>query len=350
MCIYIILIFVGILSTFTFLLGNNLLNLFNAEELSEYKWLIPIGVLFVSFYRILSKWAFRERNYYAISKTKVNQSLFSNSTKIGFGLLQFGPIGLIIGQIIGSSAGVITLGRPILKKRYLFKNITINNLKWVAKRYMKFPIYSTPSTFFNTAGLQIPILFLTSLFGPSVVGFYGLAMSIVNLPMKLIGDSVGDVFYGEAANIGRSDPKRIKQLSKNIIKKLFFIGLIPLFTLIFFGPFLFSFVFGENWYIAGEFARIISVLVFFRLMFTPIGEVFSVYEKLKTALLLDILRVSLVIVSFVTSIILSLNSYWTIGLYSAAMSIIYILTFIIAQRILNNEIKEAVNKNVESLK
>lgn len=338
-----LIVFVSIILFIILLVGYNILSLFNAEELYNYRWLIPVGVFLVGLYNIFSKWAFRERNYYAISKTKINQSLASNSTKIMFGLLNFGPTGLLFGQVIGSSAGVVTLGRPVLKKGFLFNHITIKNIRWAAKRYVRFPLYSAPSSLFNVAGLQLPILFLTSLFGPSVIGLYGLAMSIVNLPMKLIGDSVGDVFFGEAANIGKSNPKRIKKLSHKIILKLFLIGLVPLLTLIFFGPLLFSFVFGDNWYVAGEYARLISFLVFFRLIFTPISKVFAVFERLKTALFLDIFRVLLVTLSFILSMLLSMNAYWTIGLYSLAMSIIYILTFILAQRILNVEIDKISN-------
>lgn len=54
--------------------------------------------------------------------------------------------------------------------------------------------------------------------------------------MTLIGRSVGDVFYGEVASVGRENPKRIKDLSNKLLKKLFIIGIIPLLVLITSGP------------------------------------------------------------------------------------------------------------------
>jgi O-antigen/teichoic acid export membrane protein len=158
--------------------------------------------------------------------------------------------------------------------------------------------------------------------------------------MSLIGTSVGNVFYGEAASIGRKNPKKIKELSNNLLKKLIAIGIIPLITLILFGPILFKFVFGSNWYQAGIYAQIIAFLVFFRFMFTPITNIFSVFERQKEELYLDSFRLVLVLIAFGISKYVNLDSFWAIGLYSLAMCIVYFVTYIYAQKILNDEIKK----------
>lgn len=340
LCLVVLFTFVGIVALVITFSGHYLLSLFNAELLFNYRYLVPIGILFVGLYDIFSKWAFRKRDYYSLSKTKLNQSLFSNGTKVGAGLLNFGPVGLVLGHIIGTSAGIFTLAKPLFKQKKLLKRIEWNQIKWGAKRYKKFPLYSAPSQFLNAAGIQLPILFITSLYGAQAVGFYGLASSMVNLPMNLIGNSVGDVFYGEASKIGRKNPLKIKELSMKIIKQLIIIGLIPLITLIIFGPTLFTLAFGTIWSEAGVYAQIISLLVFFRFIFMPISRVFEVFEKQKEALFLDITRITLVISVFLLAILTTINVYWTLGLYSIVMSFIYFITFIVSQRIINNQIKK----------
>ncbi|HOA81738.1 MAG TPA: hypothetical protein PKK61_11865 [Defluviitaleaceae bacterium] len=169
---------------------------------------------------------------------------------------------------------------------------------------------------------------------------YGLANSIVNLPMILIGQSVGDVFYGEAASVGRENPKRVKDLSNKLFKRLVVIGLVPLLVLLFFGPFLFSLVFGYQWYEAGVYAKILAFLVFARFIFTPISRIFSVFERQREAFVLDLFRVVLVFVAFGISSFLGFSSYGAVGLYSIAMSIVYLVTYLLAQKILNDEIKK----------
>ena len=49
--------------------------------------------------------------------------------------------------------------------------------------------------------------------------------------MGIIGKSVEDVFYGEVASIGKSNPRKIKRLSRSLLKKLSIIGAIPLIVL-----------------------------------------------------------------------------------------------------------------------
>ena len=321
--------------------GRPILTLLDATVLLNYRYLIPVGVLFGGSYSIFLQWAYRNKDFKSISKTKLTQSIAGNGVKIGLGLFGVGPIGLVFGQIFKEGAGIGTLSRSFRKKdKHLLKKINKKEILWGAKRYKNFPIFSAPSKLLNTAGLQLPVFFITSLYGSQVLGLYGLANSIVNLPMVLIGTSVADVLYAEAASVGRENPKRIKDLSNKLFKGLVLIGLVPLLALLFFGPFLFSFVFGSQWYEAGVYAKILAFLVFARFIFTPISRIFSVFERQREAFVLDLFRVILVFVAFGISSFLGFSSYGAVGLYSIAMSIVYLVTYLLAQKILNDEIKK----------
>lgn len=324
-----------------FFWGEFFLSLLDAKILFDYRYLIPFGVFFIGSYNIFMQWAFRKKNFKAIARTKLSQSIVGNGTKIGLGLLGIGPIGLLLGQILKDGAGITTLSRSFVKEdKHLLKNIHKDDIIHNAKRYKNFPIFYAPDQLLNVAGLQLPVFFLTSLYGNQIVGLYGLANGIVNLPMSLIGNSIGDVFYGEVASIGRTNPYRIKELSLKLFKRLVIFGLIPLLALLFFGPFLFSFVFGSEWYEAGVYARILSFVVFARLIFTPISRVFTVYERQKTQLFLDLFRVILISLSFVIARFFSLNSYLYLILNSSSVILQYFIGFLLAQRILNQEIKK----------
>jgi len=338
--ILVLVIFTFLVTSLLIFAGEEILALFEGKSLLRYKYFIPLGVLLTGLHNIFIQWAYREKNFQAIYKTKLSQSISQSIVKIGLGLIRIGPVGLILGSILGQSAGIATLAKPVIRKQLnLFEKLTKERIVWSAKRYKNFPLYSAPSQFFNSIGIHLPVFFLSALYGSGTIGFFGLANSIVSLPMNLIGRSVGDVFYSEAARIGRSEPQRLKELSLLLLKRLIFIGFIPFFVLILFGPFLFSIVFGERWYISGVYARILALLVFMRLLFTPISRIYSVFEKQKEALIIDLFRIILVILSFVICKLLSLNSYWAVSLYSLAMSIVYLVTFLYSQRILNLEIK-----------
>lgn len=319
--------------------GDYFLALLNSKILLSYKYLIPFGVFCSGIYNITLQWGFRARSYKVITRTKITQSIASNITKLLLGFMKFGPIGLILGDIIGKSSGITSLSLPIIKSRELLSKISFQKFKYVLKRYKNFPIYSAPSNYVYTLGNNMPALLLTSLFGNTVTGFFGLANSMINLPMNLIGTSVSQVFYSEMARLGKDNPKKIKNLAISLIKKLAIIALFPLIIFFLFGPFIFSIAFGNEWYEAGIYARILSIMVYFNFVILPAGRILEVFEKQREGLIFNIVRLGLVIFIFVASKVFELTSYQTIALYSISNSITYIALLILVMKIMNQKIK-----------
>ncbi|MBP3912341.1 MAG: oligosaccharide flippase family protein [Niameybacter sp.] len=339
--LYILMLMTIIYTIFIGIFGSKILAWFQAEGLYKYRYLIPIGLFFIGLYNICVQWAYRNKDFKTISTTKLSQSIIQNLIKILCGILGFGPIGLIVGTIAGQSAGFFNLAKPLLRsKKRLFASIEKNKMINGAKRYIRFPLFSTPSQILNIAGVQLPVIFITALFGNEATGLYGLANSIINLPFSLVSGAISDVYYSEAASIGKKNPRRLRELSKNLLKKLFLIGIFPTVIVVLFGPVLFSIVFGEAWYQAGQYAQIIVILVFVRFIFMPISRVYEVYEKQKEAFLLDAMRLMLVLMSFIVSRVLSFNAYLTIAIYSMVMCIVYFSTYLMSQKILTDEIRK----------
>lgn len=320
--------------------GNFFLDLLDSKILASYKYLIPVGMLFTGAYNIVLQWGFRDRNYKVITRTKISQSIAANLTKVILGMMKFGPIGLIVGVIIGQSAGITSLATPVIKKKQLLSTVSFQKIKIVLRRYKNFPLYSAPSNYVYTAGNNIPVVLLTSLFGSAVTGLFGLANSIIKLPMNLIGNSVAQVFYSEAANIGKTNPQKIKRLSVKLIKKLALIALVPLITLLLFGPWLFAFVFGAEWYDAGVYARILSVMVYFHFIALPIGRMLEIFERQREGLIFNIIRLLMVLSVFFIAKRFDFTSYQTVALYSFSNSITYIALLAMVMKIMNQEIKK----------
>jgi len=341
---FFILFFFSIVTTAILLIfKESILRLIGAERLLNYWYLIPIGILLTQTYRILTQFAYRNKDFKSITTTMGIQSLVGNVLKIITGSLGFGVIGLLSSKILSESLGATTLAKPLYTTKDLRDKISIKRMKWIAKRYIKFPLYQFPSTLVGQFSVNIPVFFLGFLYNSQVVGAFGLANTIVRLPMNLIGRSVSNVFFAEAASIGNSNPDRLKSLSDKLFIRLIFIGLLPLLALLLFGPFMFSFVFGDSWVEAGNFARILSILVFAEFIFSPVSRVFEIYEKQQQILNLNIVKVVLSTVAFGVAHFLSLSQYMTVFLYTIAMSIAYALTYILAQKYIN----EAINKKNE---
>ena len=339
LCIIILFIYSLIIGLIFNLIGENLLILFNAQALSNYWYLIPIGIFLTGLYKILYLWATRIKDYKNISKTAIGQGFSRNISKVLMGLLGLGGGGLIVGEIIGQSAGTTQLSKPILREKSLLKKITFKKMIWCLKRYKDFPIFNLPTHIISTIGEKAPIIYFSVFFSGQIVGYYGLAYSIVKLPMNLIGKAVGDVFYAEAASIGRDNPIRLKQLSNNLIKKLILLGFITLLVLLALGPQLFGLVFGDNWTEAGVYAQIISVMLFFVLVFAPISRVYEVYEKQRIRFYIDLIRILLVLLVFIMSAYYRFSPYLTLILYTIVISLVHFLIYFFAQKIIDNEIR-----------
>ncbi|MFB9861015.1 lipopolysaccharide biosynthesis protein [Salinicoccus siamensis] len=318
------------------------------EFLYNYGFLIPVGIFMVGLFSIFKQWAFRYKNFKLISATTITQSVWGNTFKIVFGLLNLGPLGLLLGSIINQSSGVLRLSKQLVPRRkILFNNIEIKEIIKAMKRYKGFPMYNVPVYFIRMLSDRLPIIFITLFFGLTVSGLYGLAFTIVKMPLNLLGNSVGNVFYAEAASIAKTNPKRLRNLSNKLIGKLLVLGLIPFLILVIFGPFLFGLIFGRAWEEAGVYARIIAIMLLFSLVFSPISRVYEIYEKQRLSLVLNVIQIILILIVFTISLIFNFNSYLAIFLYAIVKSVMSFVIYIIAQKLINKEIE---TKNIADCK
>jgi O-antigen/teichoic acid export membrane protein len=337
---FILFSFVVALSlVFTFW-GEQVMGLLNSEVLIDYMYLISFGVLFVGGYNIILHWSLRTKDFRTVTRTTVTQSIASNISKIGLGLIGLGPLGLILGQIIGQSGGISRLSSPLIKKRREIAKV----IKWIEIkkqliRYHKFPLFSAPSNYVYTAGSQAPVIILAALFGTTVAGLYGLANSIVSLPIGLLAMSVSQVFYSEAASIGKSNPNRIKSLSIKLSSKLALIGLAPLLVFVLFGPWLFSIVFGQHWYDAGVYARVLAFVSYAHFVILPAGRILEVIEQQNIGLVMNIFRLALIILAFISANLLKYTAIETVILYTFVSTLSYLILFIVVQKVLSKEIR-----------
>lgn len=320
--------------------GDTLLAIFDASKLSRYKYFVPIGVFLIGLREVFTQWAYRRKNFKIISKTRVGQGLAGNSTKVGLGFLGYGASGLLIGEIMKQSVSVIPLAINFFKsEKDLIKKTNKNDILWSMKRYKNFPIYQTPSSFLSMFKNQLPIFGL-SYYGSLVVGLYGLANTVVKIPMTLVGHSVRNVFYAEAASIGKSNPIKLKVLSNKLFIRMVMIGLLPFFALIIWGPQLFTIVFGPNWYDAGVFARFMAVSIYADFIFSPVSRVYEVLERQKEKMIIDFIGLLLVILAFTLARYFNTDANVAIMFHSISMFLFYLLTFIFARKFMNKEIEK----------
>ncbi|GIN69619.1 polyhydroxyalkanoate synthase [Bacillus sp. J14TS2] len=328
--LYISLIFAIIFTLLIIFFGEEMVTLFRIDEISSFLYFIPIVIFFSGLLQVIEQWLIRTKQFKITSKVVLFYTTIFQGSKVALGL--FYPFGWMLISLTAFSNGMKAFLMFIFNKekeklpKVNFKKelLLIKNL---AKKYKDFPIYRSPQVFLNAATQSIPILMLGAFFGPASAGFYTISRTALSLPVQLIGKSVGDVFYpriSEAAIKGEN----LNYLIKKATISLFFVGIIPFGLIILFGPWLFSFVFGEEWKVAGEYSRWLALRSFLTfvtrpsIISMPVLSAQSFHLKY-TVLSLIINILSLAIGNFIfTNDVISIALF---GFSSALLNIILIL-------------------------
>lgn len=322
LCLSITLVMSAILGLVFFEFGEAIFNLVSMPELIPYWWVLSIGILGTGLYETFSSWALREKQFKILARTKINQTVSGNLVKIGLGLLAMKPIGLLIGQVISQAAGFMTIlwkSRKRLKKG--LERVTKSRILLLAKYYSNFPKFQIGSRFLLAFSSQAPLFFMVSLFNPEVTGQLSLALTVLAIPMALIGRSVGQAYYAEIAEIGPKFPRKIEKITKDISKKLFFVSLVPFVILLIGGPWLFTIIFGSEWTEAGWYASMLSISLLSQFLSSPIANTLSVFRKEDYYLKINMVRTLIIIIAFGISYLLSLNALYTVLTYSIFITI-----------------------------
>ncbi|WP_026879211.1 oligosaccharide flippase family protein [Ignatzschineria larvae DSM 13226] len=270
------------------LFRKNIAIYFGNLNLEIYLWLLPFGVFLGASYYVYHFWAIRSRNFTNIATTQVQQKLVTLIIQlIGF---KFGTFSLIFGQTLGQGSGIIKLAKPTFTDPN-FKDWKFTDLKKIAIKYKKYPIFVTTEGLANTASGQLPPLLLAIFFSPVIAGFYALSHRVLVLPITLISNAVKNVFLSNAATSYREGT--LDQSFSKVIDILSAI-MIPMMGIIFIGgPQLFSFVFGDQWIIAGEYSRWMTFWLGMVFIASPLNNLFLVLNKQQEGLYFQLIMLAL---------------------------------------------------------
>jgi O-antigen/teichoic acid export membrane protein len=183
-----------------------------------------------------------------------------------------GAMAMVATNTLGSLCAMLYQSYTIARRVDLVllrKTISVTSIRQIAHTYVELPKYNAPASFINSISWQLPVLMLTSLFSASVAGQYALSFRIIQIPMSLIGNSIGKVFYQRASIAVHNGT--LKQLTEGTFGILTKIGLPIVLLLAFAGQDLFVFVYGEDWADAGRYTQFLAIWAFFWFIASPIG-------------------------------------------------------------------------------
>jgi len=276
----------------------------NQPALQRYLWLLPPAVMLAGSYSALQFWFVRRKAFGSIARTRIAQSCAGAGTQIGFGLLGWAPLGLVLGQALNSGAGAIGLGYRLAAT----ESGRLGTISWARMRamfsaYDRFPKLSTFEALSNSAGMQLPIIMVAALAAGPEAGYLVLAAYVMQAPMGLLGTAISQVYFSRAPDEHRAG--RLGAFTARVFGGLMKGGVGPLVFAGIVAPTVFGIIFGQDWARAGVLVSWMTPWFVMQFLSVPVSSALLVTDNQKAALALQvsglILRVAAVyLASFLT--------------------------------------------------
>jgi O-antigen/teichoic acid export membrane protein len=284
------------------LLNSFISHLLGNHEIAGWLFFIPLSIFLMNVSQAFYYMGNRGQQYRSLALSKFGQMAVTVAVYILFGFTHSGVKGLILGDMAGFLFASLFLGLIYYRRHAKsWPRLSLTQIKKQAQRYRRFPQFSMQANVINMISNQAPVILMSNFFGSTVVGFLNLSQKVLASPLAVISKSVSDVFRERASRDYRLNGN-CRSIYMKTLKSLVLISIIPFSILFFAAPALFSFVFGSSWRIAGEYARILSLMFFFRFTVSPLSYMFYIAEKQNFDLIWQILLLVVTISSILAGV------------------------------------------------
>lgn len=294
-------------------------------------WILTIPPLL-----ILSSWASTSQHLLA-ANYKYKQgfliglipTITGKSVAIGFANLVSGIFsGLLVAEVI-TKLGIILINlKVILRKSLPLSQLTNSNytdtLK-IAKKYSNFPKIELPSMTINVLSKQIPLIWIPKAFGTASFGHYALAISLLEVPMRLLGYSLTGVFFQRAVSAFRTGGvQSVRSVTIRSVLFLFVSSALPLLIIGAWGYELFTWVFGPEWAVSGAIAQRLCIAYAVRIVVEPIGAVWRVLGEQRRYLIFNTAFLIMRATAMIVGLHLKVDLLVAVTMYAMAEALGYL--------------------------
>ena len=242
----------------------------------------------------------REKDYRPLAIAILINGVLSNVGIAAFGAINASVESYTAGYMLG----------PLLACAYLKfrfgRTEVLRAPDWVslisvAKKYIKFPQYSSPTILLNEAGTKLPLILSSLLFGSAAAGIYALVERVTLAPISLLGAAFANIYAGELAAAKRENPSGVMAVFKSAFMAAFALSAAIGAALYFGADLIVALLFSAEWHHGGatELLKIMSILLVLRIIATCVGRVFTILERQEIALVWNISRAASISLAFV---------------------------------------------------
>lgn len=264
--------------------------------------LVPPTLLAMRTAKVAEVWLIRAKRFRQVTAGQVANTTTMVTARIGAGLppINAGAGGLIGGYLVGHLVSMLVVGSAAIRHsaQRLGAAFSWARIGKAARRYRRFPFFSTPSALIGTLIARLPVFLLPFYFDDTVIGLFVLAFNVLSIPLSHLGSAIAGVFFVHAAEAQRA--ARLPEVSDIVHRRLVMLGLFPTLALLLAGPDVFEVFFGTAWREAGVYVQYVGPWLFLGAVASPLTRLFDVLERQRldfaTSVLMFVLMAAALIV------------------------------------------------------
>jgi O-antigen/teichoic acid export membrane protein len=301
----------------------------DAHIIAPYLFLLPVSISVIGLASAMEYWSVRHKKFKLVANARIAGSLSSSFWLVVVGCLWASPLVLILGMVSNNLFRLLFFVNRSWGQLFesLNKDVHIPGLRHVAYQNRSFPKFRATNDVINSLSQNAPALLLSVFFSTAQVGLFWLAFRVLSLPGALISNAIRKVFYQKAAET-HNKGLPVFGLALKMTAGLSMVAAGPLFIVVLFAPELFSWVFGSGWAVAGEYARWLSIWVFFLFINVPSVVLGPILGFQGMMLVFEVVSIFLRVSSLVSVAIITNNDIYSVAAFSVAASVSNIILII----------------------
>ncbi|MGY4625591.1 lipopolysaccharide biosynthesis protein [Bradyrhizobium sp. USDA 4486] len=252
--------------------------------------LVPIGMAAVGVADAMNCWCLRFNHIRDFGMGRLILPATMALLQVGFGLAGIGDDAMVRAHILSQVVLIAFLCIRLLKWGDIrqIKQASWQSVAATAWREYKFPLFELPSAFVGFAIINLPAIFIGSLFGTAFAGHFGVAARLVTGPVTLIALPLSNVFVAEASK--GFDRQHLLSTAFGLLAVSAVLIALPVLGLGFVSPHLVVPLLGPSWMPTGQIMAALALMCAAQALSTPIQEVPTLFRRQELRLAVDVVR------------------------------------------------------------
>lgn len=288
---------IGVVLLFT---SYKIAELYDCPSLTYLLLTLPVALFLAGSFNALNYWFSRKKNYKVAATAKFLYSAVGEPVKLGSGLVQPGPGGLILSTVFGHFMATWHSWRMFIKdepKR--LRSIDPKRLKELAKSYINYPKYAIWGSLLNNLAQWAHVAIFGFYYGEAAIipiAYIALSRRVFFNPLGILASSYGQVFYQRIQQI-HDGAELMKFYLTNLVRFLLFAALMIVVVHLLPNN-SFGFIFGDDWNEALTYLRILCFWYALNFVISSLSFIFNRLHLQQYTLIADAVHFIAIISSF----------------------------------------------------